>query len=362
MTPQYAIQGDGSRWCWFSQPIRRIHTSHDFSAAMDELQQLSEQHPVSFAIDYEGSIAHAYQRSLPCHGLEAWVWESIEYLDTQQLIERLPQPAQHWEWELEMTYSDWRTRIETLQAYLRAGDCYQGNLSVRARGRCVESAGALFSALLQRQPSEFSALMPWRSGWALSLSPELLWRVDEGAIECQPMKGTIGLGETDEQSAQLASWLAQDTKNRAENLMILDLIRNDLGRIAQPGSVHVPESFSVRRYQTLQQMVSTVRAQLNRTRFSDWCAALMPYGSITGAPKKRAIEILEQLEISPRGLYTGSCGYLFKGHSVANVAIRTATLIDQNLEFGVGGGITLDSEAQDEWDEVLLKTRFIAAP
>ena len=362
MTPQFAIQGDGTHWCWFSQPLQSFSNTESTQACWNQIQEASQHHPVTFAVDYETSIAHAYQQSADPDGIQAIAWESMERLTLEQVLQRLPAAATLWSWSLEMTPQQWTERIGLLQEYLKAGDCYQGNLTLRGRGRCDDSAASLFSALIQRQASPYAAFMPWQGGHALSLSPELLWRVEQGRMECQPMKGTVGLGASEQASGELAQWLASDTKNRAENLMILDLIRNDLGRIAQAGSVKVPSSFEVRRYETLQQMVSTVTAQLNETSLSTWCSALMPYGSITGAPKKRAIEILEQLEMSPRGLYTGSCGYVYQGQSVANVAIRTATLIDGALEFGVGGGITLDSEAMDEWREVLLKARFIQTP
>ena len=175
------------------------------------------------------------------------------------------------------------------------------------------------------------------------------------------MKGTIANHDDDARARALANWLADDPKNRAENVMIVDLIRNDLGRIAVTGSVQVPIAFEVRRFQTVQQMVSRIQAQLVDPRLDAWARALIPFGSITGAPKKRAIEVITELESTPRGLYTGSLGYLHQGRSVANVAIRTLTHANGHFEFGVGGGITVGSEVQDEWDEVHLKTRFLNA-
>ena len=360
MQPHFAVLGDAEQWRWFSHPLERIKadSSAPLADAWDRIQSASERHPVTFAIDYETSISGFLGGAH--RGLEAIVWEKYETLTDPELLARLPDSANQWDWELECDASAWVERIGQLKAYLEAGDCYQGNLTIRGRGRCDAAPEALWRALIERQRVPYAALMPWKDGAAISLSPELLWSVTGNKIECQPMKGTIGLGQSAAQTQELAQWLSQDPKNRAENLMILDLIRNDLGRIAQPGSVSVPESFVVRRYQTLQQMVSTVTAHLSTLRLADWAEALMPYGSITGAPKKRAIEVLDQLELSPRGLYTGSCGFIHRGESMANVAIRTATLQNGILEFGVGGGITLDSDPMEEWQEVQLKTRFIA--
>ena len=362
MQPQFAVLGDAEQWRWFSHPLERINADayEPLADTWERIQSASERYPVTFAIDYETSVSGFLGGSH--RGLEAIVWEKYETLSDPELLVRLPDPVDQWNWELECDASTWVERIGRLKAYLEAGDCYQGNLTIRGRGHCDARPEALWRALIERQRVPYAALMPWKDGAAISLSPELLWSVADSEIECQPMKGTIGLGQSAAHTQELAQWLSQDPKNRAENLMILDLIRNDLGRIARPGSVSVPESFVVRRYQTLQQMVSTVTAQLSTLRLADWAEALMPYGSITGAPKKRAIEVLDQLELSPRGLYTGSCGFIHRGQSMANVAIRTATLQKGVLEFGVGGGITLDSDPMDEWQEVQLKTRFISPP
>ena len=362
MQPQFAVLGDAEQWRWFSHPLERINADayEPLADTWERIQSASERYPVTFAIDYETSVSGFLGGSH--RGLEAIVWEKYETLSDPELLARLPDPADQWNWELECDASTWVERIGQLKAYLEAGDCYQGNLTIRGRGHCDARPEALWRALIERQRVPYASLMPWKDGAAISLSPELLWSVADSEIECQPMKGTIGLGQSAAHTQELAQWLSQDPKNRAENLMILDLIRNDLGRIARPGSVSVPESFVVRRYQTLQQMVSTVTAQLSTLRLADWAEALMPYGSITGAPKKRAIEVLDQLELSPRGLYTGSCGFIHRGQSMANVAIRTATLQKGVLEFGVGGGITLDSDPMDEWQEVQLKTRFISPP
>ncbi len=356
---EYAIVGDGQAWRWFSDPVDRIQAKADFSDAVDRIQQARQSGPVTFAIDYEASVALAYPE-LPQSGcIDAIRWGSMETLSLSQVLSRLPEPATDWHWSLELEPQQWAEKIARLRAYLEAGDCYQGNLTIRGQGQCAQGAAQLWHALMLRQPVPYAALMPWNGGSAISLSPELLWHVQGDQIHCQPMKGTVGLGDTQAEAHELAQWLAADPKNRAENLMILDLIRNDLGRIAAPGSVSVPESFQVRQFQTLQQMVSTVRAQLTEHNFGAWVRALMPYGSITGAPKKRSVQVLAELEDSPRGLYTGSCGFVTPDESVANVAIRTATLSDQVLKFGVGGGITVDSDAAEEWAEVLLKTRFI---
>ncbi|MGC9022661.1 MAG: chorismate-binding protein, partial [Dissulfurimicrobium sp.] len=194
-------------------------------------------------------------------------------------------------------------------------------------------------------------------------SPELFLRRDGDEIMMRPMKGTARRGRSIQEDAEIAVWLKSDVKNRAENVMIVDLIRNDLGRIARSGGVYVKDLFRVERYETLLQMTSTVKAHVpHKTPWSEVFAALFPSGSVTGAPKLRTMEIISELETSPRGIYTGAIGFISPNDkAVLNVAIRSVVLDGEAGEVGVGSGITADSDPGAEYDECLLKFRFLTS-
>ncbi len=246
-----------------------------------------------------------------------------------------------------------------------AGDIYQANLTFPAECDASGDPAALYAALAARQPVLHGALVEQDDGPALlSRSPELFFRTTaEGRIETRPMKGTQPRSDDPMQDRANRDFLISDEKNNAENLMIVDLLRNDISRVAAPGSVHVPELFSVESYATVHQMVSTVAAQLrNDVTLSDILRALFPCGSITGAPKIRAMEILRDLEPWPRDIYCGSIGWAAPdGSSSFNVAIRTLMLDAGQATLNVGGGVVWDSTALSEYEEALWKARFANA-
>jgi para-aminobenzoate synthetase/4-amino-4-deoxychorismate lyase len=258
-------------------------------------------------------------------------------------------------------------RIATIQDWIRAGDIYQLNFTAPFRVRTQGSAGALYARMRKRQPVEYGAFLHWRAGRrVLSFSPELFFRVDtEGAgrkIESRPMKGTAARGRTTREDHERAEWLRNDQKNRSENVMIVDLVRNDLGRLCEFGSVSVRDLFAVERYPTVWQMTSTVTGMLRAdVEYAEILRALFPCGSITGAPKVRAMQLAATVEDGPRGVYTGAIGYFSAERTVFNVAIRTLELEEDVGSLGVGGGIVIDSEAAGEFAECALKARFLTA-
>ncbi|MEX0275971.1 MAG: aminodeoxychorismate synthase component I [Ruegeria sp.] len=243
-----------------------------------------------------------------------------------------------------------------------AGDIYQANLTFPIDLTGSGDSAALYAALAAGQPVGHGALVQ-QDGLPdlLSRSPELFFRTDaDGGIETRPMKGTQPRSEDPDEDARLRSFLASDAKNRAENLMIVDLLRNDISRVALAGSVRVPELFKVETYATVHQMVSLVQAQLHLgVGLSDILTALFPCGSITGAPKIRAMEILSELEPWPRDIYCGTIGWAAPdGRSEFNVAIRTLMVEGDSATLNVGGGVVWDSTAQSEYEEALWKARF----
>lgn len=249
-----------------------------------------------------------------------------------------------------------------VKEYIAAGDVYQINLTLK---RLFEFAGdplALYQTLRRRQRVAHGALVVAPDFQVLSLSPELFLRVEDGDAEARPMKGTAPRGVSPAEDRALVDWLRDDVKSRAENLMIVDLLRNDLGRVAEIGSVHVTDLFSVESYPTLHQMTSGITARLRPdVGLAELARGLFPCGSITGAPKVRAMEIIRELEPAARGVYTGAIGMMAPGgDALFNVAIRTIFLDGRGGgRLGVGSGIVQDSDLEVEWEECLLKARFL---
>jgi len=264
--------------------------------------------------------------------------------------------------------------IDAIRALIAAGDTYQVNYTYRLRFDAFGSVFALYARLRARQPVPYGALIGLPDGRALlSFSPELFVRLDGATLTARPMKGTAPASDDADENARRAAALAADPKNRAENLMIVDLLRNDLGRIAQTGSVTVPKLFDVQRFGAVLQMTTTVQARLRPDVTLDALfGALYPCGSITGAPKRRTMEIISALESAPRGVYTGAIGWfdpIPPGQAVGDfclsVPIRTLALAPaldgvRRGELGVGAGIVHDSEAASEFEECQLKARFLS--
>lgn len=274
----------------------------------------------------------------------------------------LPDPAGTWAGapQPEVSRANYDAMIARVRALIEAGDVYQTNLTFRAHVRFEGDPAALYARLRGAAAAGWGAYVDTGRDRLLSLSPELFFALDKGRLTCRPMKGTAPRAADD--AAAIAS-LAADPKQRAENLMIVDLMRNDLSRVAAPGSVSVPELFAVESYPTVHQMTSIVTADLAEGRDAvDVLAALFPCGSITGAPKVRAMQVINDVERSARGPYTGAIGWIEPGGDAQfNVAIRTLHIAgaDSHATLGLGGGIVADSRAEDEWAEALAKGAFV---
>ncbi len=260
--------------------------------------------------------------------------------------------------------ADYSAAFARVKDYIAAGDIYQANLTFPMSARATGAARDLYARLVQRQPVRHGALVDLGGPVILSRSPELFFRTDaEGMIETRPMKGTVPRGATPEEDRAGRDWLAASEKNQAENLMIVDLLRNDISRVAEIGSVRVPELFRIESYATVHQMTSLVRARLRAgVDLPEILRALFPCGSVTGAPKIRAMQIIRALEPDPRGVYCGAIGWAAPdGRMSFNVAIRTLTLFDSGaVRLNVGGGVVHDSTAEAEYEEALWKARFAA--
>ncbi len=262
---------------------------------------------------------------------------------------------------LSWTREDYARAFASVQDYIAAGDVYQINLTLKYLFAFAGDPVALYAALRRKQRVAYGALIGAPDFHVLSLSPELFFHREGKEIAARPMKGTAPRGRNSREDARLKTWLAMDEKQRAENLMIVDLLRNDLGRITKIGSVEVTDLFTVETYRSVHQMTSGITAELRGDiGIKDMLRALFPCGSVTGAPKVRAMEIIRELEAGPRGVYTGAIGRIApNGDAQFNVAIRTVVIDKHGGEMGIGSGIVADSKMDAEFEECLLKAQFL---
>jgi para-aminobenzoate synthetase / 4-amino-4-deoxychorismate lyase len=265
------------------------------------------------------------------------------------------------EFTFQMSNREYAEKIRRIQEYLAAGHSYQVNFTDRFIGRYSGSPMALYRGLLQAQPVSYAAFIDCGAHQVLSLSPELFYRTESGKIIVRPMKGTWPRGVNPEEDDRAAEMLRLDEKNRAEHVMIVDLLRSDIGRVAKHGSVQVDRFMEIERYRTLHQLTSTISGTLDPAHNpSGIFAALFPSGSITGAPKRRTMEIIQELEPCSREVYTGALGWFGpNGSSCFSVAIRTLVTAQNHFTLGAGGGITVDSVAHEEYAECQLKASFL---
>lgn len=263
------------------------------------------------------------------------------------------------------TPEEYTRAIGLIKESIERGDTYQVNYTLRYRAGCAETPARLYQKLKARQRVNYAALIETDEWAVVSLSPELFFRKSGRNITMRPMKGTIARGRNRREDRAQAEALRSSSKETSENLMIVDLLRNDLGKICVPGTIQVIQPMQVERYETLLQMTSTIQGILREGCGSaDVFSATFPSGSVTGAPKIRTMQIIHDLEAEPRGIYTGAIGYMAGEESVFNVAIRTA-FVDrarQTLEMGAGGGILYEANPENEYRECLLKAKFLTEP
>jgi para-aminobenzoate synthetase/4-amino-4-deoxychorismate lyase len=272
----------------------------------------------------------------------------------------------HSNWQSSIDRSEYDHGIAAVRDAISRGDTYQVNHSFRLRAQFAGDDYSFYRVLQSAQPAPYSAYLNLGRYRVLSVSPELFFRRNGSTITTRPMKGTTRRGRWLEEDTELAQLLRQSEKNRAENVMIVDLLRNDLGRIAKTGSVEVRKLFVLERYRTLWQMTSTIDAELrDGTSLGEIFSALFPSGSVTGAPKVSTMKLITRLEDSPRNVYCGAIGFVRPGgDAVFNVAIRTMVIDHEQgtAEYGVGGGVTWDSTALAEYHEALDKAAVLLDP
>lgn len=318
---------------------------------------------------YEAGFAFepVLQKLLPTGKTLAWfgVYDAPEVFSPHApdaTSKELPDDVRVPEIALSLAPAEYCEQVDSIRRLIESGDTYQANLTTEARWSTEDSALRLYNWMVREQPVEFAALLNLGDlGHILSVSPELFFERTGDRITTRPMKGTAPRGMDAEEDTAQAAWLAADEKNRSENLMIVDLLRNDLNRICTAGSVTAEKLFEIERFPTLFQMTSTVSGTLQPgIDYRKILHGLFPSGSIVGAPKIRTMQILHDLEQRQRGIYTGAIGFFAPGQrAVFSVAIRTLTLRNHEARIGVGSGIVYDSKATSEYQECLTKIAFL---
>ncbi len=355
---------DGKSWLHFINPHRVIVANHlqDVLPALRDIEDLVKDnawHAAGF-LSYESASAFDAAHRTHASADFPLVWFGL--YPKPRLI-ALPEPSKPkavLSWVPTVDRTTYDAAIHSIRDHITQGRTYQVNYTMRLHSRFDLDPLDFFLNLAQTQ-NNHAAYVDTGRFVICSASPELFFELDDRAITCRPMKGTTRRGRTTREDAEQAKWLKESEKNRAENVMIADMIRNDLGRIAKTGSVQTAELFTIEKYPTLWQMTSTITAKTDAP-LTGILRALFPCASITGAPKVSTMRIISEVETTPRKIYTGSIGYIAPNRKAKfNVAIRTA-LIDresQVAEYGVGGGIVWDSTSTDEYEEALLKARVL---
>ncbi|MDR3370393.1 aminodeoxychorismate synthase component I [Rhodoferax sp.] len=358
--------GDGRLRCAFDAPLQTLValTPAQVKPLLDAVEAYAKagRWCVGY-LRYEAASAFdAALQTHPADGPLAWfaVFETA-LLWPQNSTPAANTPATTVHWHSPLSRDQFNTHLATIHEAIGAGEYYQVNYTAPLHGDFVGSAPELFARLQQAQPGGYAAYIDTGNEQILSVSPELFFDWDGQHVLTRPMKGTAPRGQTPQEDAALVQALTASPKERAENVMIVDLLRNDLSRIAQPFSVKVPSLFAVQTLPTVHQMVSDVTAQTRPgTRLHEVFRALFPCGSITGAPKVRAMQAIRRLEPEPRGVYCGAIGVVRPGgHASFNVAIRTVTIRGEQAYCGIGSGITADATATNEWREWQHKRGFL---
>jgi para-aminobenzoate synthetase/4-amino-4-deoxychorismate lyase len=364
--------------CWlFEKPLRiiRADCAEEVAAALADIDiAIANAHYVAGFFSYElghvleSRFAKAQTKKPDAPLLWFGVFQDRKALNRDQASAWLgaqvtgdyaiSQPKLSWD---ESAYA---SRFAEVKEALLAGDIYQLNLTFRAAFSLYGDIRAFYRDLRAQQPVKYGAFIQTDGFQVLSLSPEMFLRQEGRHLETRPMKGTAARGETPEADEAAQRHLSSDEKSRAENLMIVDLMRHDLGRIAELGSVKVKELFTVETYPTLHQMTSTIEARVRKdVSVAEMVRAVFPPGSITGAPKIRAMEIINELEDKPRGVYTGAIGmFTPQREALFNVAIRTLFVGEKGqTSLGIGSGVVFDSDQHREYEECCLKMAFLEA-
>ncbi|MGM1034896.1 MAG: aminodeoxychorismate synthase component I [Bacillota bacterium] len=351
---------------YFANP-KKVITAHSIEDVLPQFQKVQEAieqgNYAAGYVSYEAAPAFEQSFKVKDGAKMPLLWFGIFDKPEEEIPEKMTGAFNLAEWQSETDSNAYRSGFQRIKSEIKKGNTYQVNYTMRLQSQFEGDDFAFFERLKRAQRSNYSAYLNVGSHRILSASPELFFRWEDGQLITRPMKGTVKRGTTLKRDQLNAEWLAASEKNQAENYMIVDLLRNDLGMIAKPGSVEVPQLKAIEKYPTVWQMTSTITADTNPgTTIIDIFKALFPCGSITGAPKIKTMEIIADIENSPREVYCGAIGFITpESEAVFNVPIRTVVIDKETgkAEYGVGGGITWDSELSEEYDEAFLKAKLL---
>ena len=351
----------------FTKSIKELKTRNldQVEALLREVEAYQEQgfYAVGY-VSYEA--APAFEKKFAVHPAPL-MGEYLLYFTIHEEVETLPFPEDYEavdlpaNWKEEVEAPAYQEAIKTIHHHIRQGDTYQVNYTVQLSQELKSDPLAIYNRLVVEQKAHYNAFIQHDDVSILSISPELFFEQDDRLLTTRPMKGTTRRGLTNQEDLQEAAWLEADPKNRAENMMIVDLLRNDMNRISEIGSEQVTHLCQVEQYSTVWQMTSTIESRLRpEVDLVQAFQALFPCGSITGAPKISTMEIIQNTELAPRGVYCGTIGILLpKGKRIFNVAIRTLQMQGTKAIYGVGGGITWDSKWEGEYQETKQKSAVL---
>lgn len=351
----------------FTKPLKELKTRD-----LDQVETLlreaeAYQEAGYYAVGYVSyEAAPAFEKKLAVHPAPL-MGEYLLYFTIHEKVETLPFPEDYEavdlpaNWQEEVGAPAYRKAIETIQHHIRQGDTYQVNYTVQLSQELEADPLAIYNRLVVEQKAHYNAFIQHDDVSILSISPELFFEQNDRLLTTRPMKGTTRRGLTNQADLEEAAWLEADSKNRAENMMIVDLLRNDMNRISEIGSEQVTRLCQVEQYSTVWQMTSTIESRLRpEVDLVQTFQALFPCGSITGAPKISTMDIIQKTELAPRGVYCGTIGILLpRGKQIFNVAIRTLQMQGSKAIYGVGGGITWDSKWKSEYQETKQKSAVL---
>ena len=351
----------------FTQPIKELKTRNVTEVADLLAQVESYQEQGYYVVGYVSyEAAPAFEEKLAVHPAPL-LGEYLLYFTVHDSVEKSSIPLTYDEvdmpsnWQEVTSAADYEKAIAQIHHHLRQGDTYQVNYTVQLKQDLSANPFAIYNRMVVEQEAGYNAYVEHDEMAVISMSPELFFEQNDRELITRPMKGTTKRGLTDDEDLKEAAWLEQDPKNRSENMMIVDLLRNDMNRISEVGSEHVERLCQVEQYSTVWQMTSTIKSQLRPdVDLVEIFRSLFPCGSITGAPKIATMKIIKNLEPQPRGVYCGTIGLLLpNGRRIFNVAIRTIQLHKGQAIYGVGGGITWDSTWESEYHEVHQKAAVL---
>ncbi len=354
-------------WVRYEYPekILYAYSLNEVLPVLYEAEKLSQQgyHCIGF-VSYEASPAfdnkiqaHAYSKDLPlcCFG----VYKDYQPFKFPQKIHKLPELS----WQPSISVEEYKKKLHSIKKHLIQGDCYQVNFTYHLRTPFIGSPFNYFLSLIHNQKTTLGSYIEDENFAICSVSPELFFQLDNQQLTARPMKGTASRGRYYEEDEEQKQWLHNSEKNRAENTMIVDMIRNDMGKISSANNIQTTSLHHIEQYKTALQMTSTISTQTNQS-IVDIFKAMFPCASITGAPKVKTTQIIKELEQGARGIYTGSIGCILPNRKARfNVAIRTVCIDKNNeiAEFGIGGGIVWDSKIEEEYQESLTKASILSA-